>query len=117
MDKNNDNKVNNGKELFGPQTGKGFQELSEYDSDNNGWIDENDDIFDKLRIWTKDSEGNDQLFALGQKGIGAIYLGNVDTSFDIKDSLNQMNGRIQKTGLFLKECGTVGTIQHIDLAL
>ncbi|MDI6602302.1 MAG: hypothetical protein QME46_11105 [Thermoanaerobacteraceae bacterium] len=38
-------------------TGNGFQELMQFDDDSNSWIDENDDIFDKLRIWTKDSDG------------------------------------------------------------
>ncbi|MDP4093868.1 MAG: hypothetical protein Q8920_10950 [Bacillota bacterium] len=117
LDKNGDGKINDGSELFGPQNGDGFSELSNYDTDKNGWIDENDQIFDKLRIWTKDQDGNDVLFALGQKGIGAIYLGNADTAFDLKDSGNQMQGHISKTGIFVKEDGTAGTIQHVDMAL
>ena len=42
VDKNNDGKINNGKELFGPNTGNGFDELAKYDSDGNQWIDESD---------------------------------------------------------------------------
>ena len=114
---NNDGVVNNGSELFGPQSGNGFSELAEYDGDGNGWIDENDDVYDKLRIWTKDENGNDKLLALGQKGIGAIYLGNVNTDFALKNSQNQLQGEISRTGIFLNENGSAGTIQHIDLAL
>lgn len=117
LDLNSDGLINNGLELFGPQNGNGFAELSKYDGDGNGWIDENDEIYDKLRIWTKDENGNDKLFALGQKGIGAIYLGNVSTAFDMKNSLNETQGAVRSTGVFLKEDGTAGTIQHIDLAL
>jgi len=117
LDKNNDNKINDGSELFGPKTNDGFSELAEYDADKNGWIDENDPIFNKLKIWTKDENGNDTLFALGQKGIGAIYLGNVSSNFDIKDSSNQMLGSVAKTGVYLNEDGKPGIIQHIDLTL
>lgn len=117
LDLNEDGIINNGTELFGPHSGNGFSDLAKYDSDGNNWIDENDPIYDKLRIWTKDDNGNDVLFALGQKGIGAIYLGNIATSFDIKNNANESQGLIQKTGIFVKEDSTVGTIQHIDLSL
>lgn len=117
LDKNGDGVINDGSELFGPQTKNGFKELAAYDLDGNNWIDENDSIYDKLRIWTKDENGNDKLFALGEKGIGAIYLGNIDSSFDLKNNNNQLDGQIQKTGIFLKENGVAGTIQHIDLVI
>lgn len=117
FDINNDGIINNGSELFGPQSGNGFSDLSEYDSDNNGWIDENDDIYSKLRIWTKDAQGNDQLFALGAKGIGAIYLGSAATSFDLKTSANESLGSIARSGIFLRESGLAGTIQHVDLTI
>ena len=117
FDKNNDGVINNGSELFGPGSGNGFLELSQLDSDGNNWIDENDPIYDKLRIWTKDENGNDQLFAIGQKGIGAIYLGSIDSSYTLKDRNNSTQGVIRKTGLFLRENGTAGTIQHLDISL
>lgn len=117
FDANNDGTINNGSELFGPQSGNGFNDLAQYDSDSNGWIDENDDIYSKLRIWTKDENGNDQLFALGAKGIGAIYLGNVATNYDLKTGSNQELGSIARSGIYLRENGMAGTIQHVDLAL
>ena len=117
LDLNNDGIINDGRELFGPNSGDGFSDLAKYDLDKNGWIDENDAIYEKLRIWIKDAQGNDLLLALGEKGIGAIYLGNVNTSFALKNSNNELNAQIQKTGLFLKEDGSAGTIQHVDLSV
>lgn len=117
LDKNEDGMINDGAELFGPQTGNGFAELAEYDEDGNGWIDENDSIFNKLVIWTKDKAGNDRLFSLGEKGIGAIYLGHVASPFGLSDNQHQLQGEIAQTGVFLKEDGKAGLIQHIDLVV
>ncbi len=64
LDKNDNGIIDDGSELFGPKTGNGFEELAEYDSDSNGWIDENDPIFNRLRVWTKDQNGKDTLMAL-----------------------------------------------------
>lgn len=117
LDRNNDGVINNGSELFGPQSGNGFAELANYDEDGNQWIDENDSIFSKLRIWSKDAQGNDFLFALGQKGVGAIYLGHITTLFDMKNRVNELQGQVQRTGVFVKEKGSLGTVQQIDLAV
>lgn len=117
LDINNDGIINDGSELFGTRTGDGFKELSVFDEDNNGWIDENDPIYEKLRIWIKDDKGNDQLLALGQKGVGAIYLGNAAADFSLKNSDNSTNGQIKRTGIYLKENGSAGTVQHVDIAI
>lgn len=118
LDKNGDGEINNGKELFGTQTGDGFAELAAYDDDKNGWIDENDDIFKKLRLYTKDSNGNTKLIDLSESGIGAIHLGSASTEFSLNESLtNKTNAQIRKTGIYLKENGSAGTIQHVDFAL
>jgi len=117
LDLNNDGVINDGKELFGPSTGNGFEELKQYDSDNNNWIDENDSIWDKLSIWTRDENGNDKLLALGMVGVGAIYVGNIDTEYSIKNSQNTSLGEIKSSSIFLKEDGTAGTIHHIDLVV
>jgi hypothetical protein len=117
LDINEDGQVNNGGELFGPGSGDGFAELSQYDEDGNGWIDEADSIYSRLRIWTKDAEGKDVLFALGQKGVGAIFLGSTGTLFEMKDQENNLDGQVSKSGIFLNESGLAGTIQQIDLVV
>lgn len=117
VDWNKDGKVTNGDELFGVKSGDGFADLAAYDKDQNGWIDENDDIFHQLRIWEKDAQGKDHLIVLGEKGVGAIYLGNVSTEFSLTNDANQLQGQVRRSGLFLNENGTVGTAQQVDLAI
>lgn len=118
LDGNKDGQINNGSELFGPSTGNGFSELSTYDEDGNMWIDESDTIFNDLLIWSKDSGGNDSLFSLGEKGVGAIYLGNISTQFSINDVSNNQQGEIRSTGIYLNNDATsVGTVHQIDLII
>ncbi len=115
LDKNNDGIINNGRELFGPTTNEGFSELAAYDEDSNGFIDEGDSAFHRLRIWTRDSIGNSQLLTLGEVGIGALYLGHIETPFTLKDAQNNSLGEVRTTGMFLRDNGSVGTLQQIDL--
>lgn len=117
IDNNADGVINDGSELFGPRTDNGFEELAAHDLDGNQWIDENDAVYNDLRVWTKDADGNDQLFALADLDVGAIYLGNVDTPFSIKTAENIENGVITNTGIYLKDSGGTGTIQEVDLTL
>lgn len=118
LDKNDDGIINNGKELFGPQSGDGFADLAAYDEDGNGWIDESDSVFKDLKIWTKDEDGGNRLIAIGKAGVGAIYLGNTATEFSLnKATTNETQGIVRSTGIFLKESGETGTIQHVDLII
>ncbi|ABI57273.1 hypothetical protein ACN2MM_10400 [Alkalilimnicola ehrlichii MLHE-1] len=117
IDRSGSGRVDNGGELFGPLTGDGFAELRAYDDDRNGWIDADDAVYDRLRVWTRDAEGNDHLLALGEVGVGAIYLGHVSTPFDLRSGANQLQGHIQSTGLWVGDSGRAGTVQHVDLAV
>ncbi len=112
LDSNGDGKVNNGSEMFGPQTGDGFAELASYDADGNGWIDESDPVFSKLQIWT--AEG---LSSLADNGVGAIATSSLETPFSLKDSANSLQGEIRASGVYLSENGGAGTIQQVDLAV
>lgn len=118
LDKNGDGRIGDGSELFGTKSGDGFKDLAAFDEDGNGWIDENDSIYSKLKVWTKDEDGNDYLINLKDADVGAIYLDNVDTQFSLKDGINRLNGEIKKTGIYLHEStGAAGTLNHIDLAV
>jgi len=117
IDRNGDGIINDGSELFGPSTGCGFSELRKYDTDGNGWIDENDEIFDKLVVWRRDADGNDVVKTLRELGIGAIFLGDISTEFSFKDETNETLGVMRSTSFFIKQCGGAGTLSHIDLAL
>ena len=117
LDKNEDGLINDGSELFGAVTGDGFEELAEYDEDGNGWIDENDKIFNKLRIWTKDEEGRDALLTLKEGDIGAISLQHTRTRFTVTSDTNAALSQVKSSGLFLHEStGRAGSIQQMDFA-
>ncbi len=116
LDKNGDGTVNDGSELFGTASGNGFADLAECDEDGNGWIDEADAVWDKLQIWCRDETGENKLYTLREKGLGAICLQNVSTDFTLQGGMGQTNGAIRNTGIFLYENGNVGTVQHVDVA-
>lgn len=108
LDRNRNGVVDDGGELFGPTTGSGFRELEAHDADQNGWIDENDAIFFDLKVWTKEPEA-DRLVDLKAYDIGAVYLDNSSTTFDLE------GGRVRDTGIYLREGGETGFIQEVDL--
>ncbi len=116
LDRNEDGVINDGSELFGAKSGDGFKDLAVFDLDGNGWIDENDEVFNRLKIWTRDAEGNDKLVALGVAGIGAIYLGNVATDASSYDASGNVTAIARNSGIYLREDGSAGSIQHVDLA-
>lgn len=116
LDKNNDGQINDGSELFGTSSGDGFRDLAKYDEDGNGWIDENDQIFDKLKIWCKNQDGNDELVGLKDKNVGAIYLGSASTDYTLRGDTGGINGAIRRTGIFLYEDGMAGVLSHLDIA-
>lgn len=116
LDKNSDGTINDGSELFGTASGNGFADLAKYDEDGNGWIDEGDAVWSKLKIWCKDENGNDVLYRLADKGVGAICLQNAATDFTLQAEDGRTKGAIRNTGVFLYENGNVGTVQHVDVA-
>lgn len=114
FDRNGNGKLDGRHELFGPQTGDGFRELAQHDEDGNGWIDEGDAIWKALRLW---SEGGLRWQHLDEAGVGAIGLGRVATPFELRLGNGDSGGQIGQTGLFLRNDGRAGTIQHLDLAI
>lgn len=117
LDKNGDGTINDGSELFGTVSGNGFQDLAAYDQDKNGWIDDNDPVFRQLKAWTRDAHGNESLTGLKISGVGALYLGAVSTEFDIKTGVNESLGTLRASSIYLKEDGSVGTLQDVDLTV
>jgi hypothetical protein len=115
LDKDGNGVIDNGSELFGTQSGDGFADLAAYDEDGNDWIDESDAVYSKLLVWSKDAAGQDTLSTLAQRNIGALYLGNVATPFDLKNASNDLQGQVRSSGIYLREDGGAGTVQQIDL--
>jgi len=117
IDSNADGRINDGSELFGTRSGNGFADLAKLDSDGNSWLDESDAAFDTLRIWQRDATGKDTLSTLREKGVGALYLGSVETPFALTDSENRMLAQIRASGVYLREDGRAGSLQQVDLAV
>ncbi len=112
LDRNKDGAINNGTELFGPSSGNGYDELRELDSDQNGWIDENDELFYELRLWAPGEESSPLL----ERGVGAISLTAVGGNFSLKNDANETQGIIREQGIWLhEETGQAGFVQEIDL--
>lgn len=91
LDKNSNGIIDNGRELFGDQNGapNGFRELGNYDSNNDGRIDAQDIIFNRLRLFRdfdRDGETDQgELSDLSSLGVKALLL-------DAKPSNEVVNG-------------------------
>ena len=114
FDKNSDGIINDGNELFGATSGQGFAELAAYDSDGNGWIDENDAIFERLSVWQPDAEN--ALTSFGQAGVGAIYLHAEQTPFELTNISGQADARITQSSVVLMESGVASNVFQLEWA-
>jgi hypothetical protein len=118
LDKNENGIIDNGNELFGPNTGYGFEELAQYDSDNNNWIDENDDVFNKLKIFSIDEKGQSNLVSLINSNVGAIYLGDIQSGFKYQSAIDKTQAIQKSNGIFIKEDGSgMGVVNSIDVVV
>jgi len=115
LDRNGNGRVDDGSELFGTTSGDGFADLASLDTDGNGWLDEADPAFQRLRYWQPDS-GDKAGASLASAGVGALWLGSVASPFALKDGANQLLGEIKAAGVFLYEDGRAGTLQQVDVA-
>ncbi len=112
LDKNGDGKINNGTELFGPNTGNGFAELARYDDDGNGFIDSGDRVYSELIAFKPGQEFN---YTLQELNVDAIYLAAIDSPFRITDQQNQTLGQVRATSFYVGDNGNAGSVQQVDL--
>ncbi len=117
LDRNGNQRIDSGLELFGPATGNGYAELARHDDDGNGWIDENDAVFSQLKVWVPEAEGPGRLMSLKEAGVGALSLAATQTPFALRTSGNDPLGMVRSTSAYLREDGSAGTMQQIDLAV
>lgn len=116
FDRNGNGRIDDGRELFGPSSGDGFAELAALDSDGNGWLDDNDPAFSRLSLWRPDGGGGAPV-SLAEAGIGALYLGRVDTPFNLENAANDTVGMMRASSFYLREDGSAGTVSQIDLSV
>jgi hypothetical protein len=114
FDKNNNGIIDDGSEMFGPQSGNGFADLAQYDDDGNGWIDENDAIFSQLSLMEFDDEGP-TLRSAAEAGLGALYLGSAASNYELKNDAGQVRGVIARSGVALNENGEALLLQEVHL--
>lgn len=115
IDRDHDGAIDDGRELFGALSGDGFAELAQFDVDGNGWIDEADPDFAELRVWRPGSAGTPG--GLAEEGVGALYLGAVDSPFALKDGDNRLLGAVRASAFYLAEDGSAGALQQVDLVV
>ncbi len=116
FDRNGNGEVDDGTELFGPQSGSGFSELARFDDDGNQWIDANDDMFSSLSVWVQAADGSETLKSLAEVGVQALYVGSAEDSFTLTNRQGIPLGQIQASGIYLTTEGEVRTLEEITLA-
>src|SRR5690554_4435048 len=116
FDRNGNGKVDDGSELFGPQSGSGFGELAKYDDDGNRWIDANDEVFKSLSVWVQTADGGQALRSLEDVGVQALYVGSVEDQFTLTNPQGVPLGQIKASGIYLTTDGEVRTLEELDLA-
>lgn len=106
LDRNNDGEINNGRELFGDQNGAkdGFAELSKYDDNLDGLINEMDGVFSSLVLLRAD--GSQQ--SLEDGGIKSISLSLI-TPLDER----LIGGNLVAGSQFEREDGTTGQVGEV----
>lgn len=117
-DANENGIIDNGNELFGTKSGNGFIDLAVHDNDKNGWIDENDAIFNKLKIWQKDENEGNKLVSLLDLNVGAIYLGDIQSGYKYQNGIEKTIAVQKSNGIFVKEDGSgIGMVNSLDMAV
>ena len=110
-DRNQDNQVNNGTELFGPISGNGFTELAAYDGNANGFIDAADDIWQHLYLW----QPQQQMLNISQTELAAISVESVATPMSLLNNEQQVVAQLQRSGLAFFADGSPALVQQIDI--
>ena len=120
LDLNGNGKVDNGGEVFGDWTilpdgaraKNGFEALAQYDSNEDGFIDENDEIFSQLRVWVDADgdgiSGNGELKTLSELGIVSINLG-----YENVNAETGTEATIGNSATFTRDDGTTGGVGEL----
>lgn len=113
FDRNENGRIDDGTELFGAKTGDGFAELSEFDSNGNGLIENQDSHYTHLQLWN----GASALKSLSRSGVSAISLNAASTPFTFTDNQGEAIAQLRKTSVFVTDKQSLGAIHHVDIAV
>jgi hypothetical protein len=118
IDRNGNSVIDDGTEVLGAISGDGFADLQALDEDGNMWIDENDEVFERLGVWVPSAEeGERELMGVLEAGVGAIYLGAVSAEFEHKGEEQQTLAQQRALSVYLREDGGGGAIRQVDVAV
>ena len=119
FDKNNNQKADDGTELFGPETGQGFVELAQLDSNKNGFIDDEDEHFEQLYIWqpSNDNGITEQWLTLKEAEIQAISLSAINTPFDFYDDQEEIQAQLRQSSFAISESGQGRGVHQVDVRI
>ena len=110
LDRNVKGEVDDGSELFGPASGSGSNELSQFDSDGNRWVDAAVPVFEQLGVMVQKPDGNPELRTLGDVGVKALYTSSIKDQFTLVSAQGVPLGEIKATGPYLSEGGERKTV-------
>ena len=115
QDLNKNGKVDDGKELLGALSGDGFADLRAMDQDANGFIDSGDAKYADLYLWQPGQDGAGKLTKMADANILGLYTGKVATPLELKTQNGEVGGRVNTTGIYVTEDGTVRPMEQIDV--
>ena len=99
LDRNENGKIDNGSELFGDQHGasNGFDELSKFDDNQDGVINNLDTVFSRLRLFRPGSDDTISVAEAGIRSISLKYL-NTDIALNTYDRISQISSYERNDG-------------------
>ena len=80
VDNNSNGRIDDGSELFGGEIGDGFRKLAAFDSNQDGFVDANDDNFGDLKVW-QDANENGSTDAGELVALESTDITSLDTSY------------------------------------
>lgn len=115
-DLNHNGRADDGSELFGPRTGKGFGELAMLDGDGNGWIDSGDAAYADLKLWQVADDGSSSVKSLADAKIGALATASEPTPFTLKEH-GEAVAQVRASSIWLGEQSGAGIVRQIDVGV
>ena len=123
LDLNGNGTIDDGSEVFGDyhllkggtRAKNGFEALAQYDTNDDGIIDKNDEIFDKLRLWV-DANSNGISEETELKTLSEMEIREISLNYDVSNLTTGTEALIGNTATFVHEDETQGTIGELWVA-
>ncbi len=120
LDKNNNDTIDNGSELFGNNTAlksganaaNGFAALADLDSNADGKIDKSDTAFSQLKIW-KDANSNGVTDAGELISLADASIQSISTSYNSQTVTDSQGNAHSQTGSVTKTDGSTAAVDDV----